>query len=383
MDFDLSVEQTQLRDTVRHLMSREATDDRLRELDEQEAYPYELYARWVEMGLIGLPFPEEFGGMAGSIMDFVVVAEEIGRRGYDLAGLYGTPIFNGLNILEHGTDAQRAELIPALIGGRVRFSISITEPGAGSDAAALRAAATRVDGGYVLNGEKIFTSGADLDDTIICVYARTSRASRPQSGITCFLVDNTAPGLEIRRVRTVGRHMFPTTQVLLDDVFVADERVLGPVGGGWTILLSGLRLERLVTSAAYVGNARTVVDEALTYAKQREQFGAPIGNAQVIAHMLADMATDVEAAALMTYRAAWMLERGNDALMEICMAKLFGSERFQHVSNCGMQILGGYGYTLEVSMQRHWRAARGATITAGTSQMQRQTIARQLGLRPR
>ena len=383
MDFDLTEEQALLRDTVRRLMTDHASDDYLRDLDEREEYPYELYARWVEMGLIGLPFPAEFGGTAGSITDFVVVAEEIGRRGYDLTGLYGTPIFNGLNILEHGTDAQRAEFLPRLIDGRVRFSISITEPGAGSDASALRTAATRVDGGYVLNGEKIFTSGADVDDTVICLYTRTSREERPQTGITCFLVDNTTPGLEIRRVRTVGRHMFPTTQLLLDDVFVPEERMLGPEGGGWTIMLSGLRLERLVTSAAYAGNARTVVDEALAYAKQREQFGGPIGDAQVIAHMLADMATDVEAAALMTYRAAWMLERGHDALMEICMAKLFGSERFQHIANCGMQILGGYGYTLEMPMQRHWRAARGATITAGTSQMQRQVIARQLGLRPR
>ena len=383
MDFSLSDDQIMLRDTVRCLMTDHAGDEYLQHLDEHDEYPYDLYSRWVDMGLVGLPFPEEVGGTAGSIMDFVVVAEEIGRRGYDLTGLYGTPIFNGLNILEHGTDELRAELLPALIAGRLRFSIAITEPGAGSDTSALRTSATKVDGGFVLNGEKVFASGADIDDTIVNLYARTRRDGRPQDGITCFLVANSAPGLQVNRIRTVGRHIYPTTQVVLDDVFVPDERVLGQVDGGWQIMLSGLQLERLVTSAAYVGNARTVVDEALTYAKQREQFGEPIGNAQVIAHMLADMATDVEAAGLMTYRAAWLLDRGEDALTEICMAKLFGSERFQHVANCGMQILGGYGYTVDVPMQRHWRTARGATITAGTSQMQRQTIARRLGLRPR
>src|SRR5690606_30543488 len=136
---------------------------------------------------------------------------------------------------------------------RRRFSIAITEPDAGSDAAALRTSARRVDGGWVLNGEKLFASGAAVDDTTINLYARTSSEGRPQSGISCFLVDNDVEGLSIRHVRTVGRHMFPTTELVLHDVFVPDERVLGAIDGGWTILLSGLRLERLVTSAAYVG----------------------------------------------------------------------------------------------------------------------------------
>jgi alkylation response protein AidB-like acyl-CoA dehydrogenase len=177
--------------------------------------------------------------------------------------------------------------------------------------------------------------------------------------------------------------MLPTTQLLLDDVFVPEDRLVGRPGDGWACLLGGLQLERIVTSCAYVGNAQTVVDEALAYAKQREQFGRRIGDFQVIAHMLADMQTEVDAARLLTYRAAWVLDQGRDALLEISMAKLFGSEAFLRVANDGMQILGGYGYTMEMPMQRHLRAARGSTITAGTSQIQRDAIARRLGLRPR
>jgi len=157
----------------------------------------------------------------------------------------------------------------------------------------------------------------------------------------------------------------------------------GDVDGGWDVLLSGLRLERISTSAAYIGNARTVVDEALAYAKERRQFGRPIGDFQAMAHLLADMHTKVEAGRYLMWHAAWAYEHGHDALLEISMAKLFGSEMFAEVANQGMQVLGGYGYTYDFPMQRHFRTARAATITAGTSQMQRNLIAGKLGLHPR
>jgi alkylation response protein AidB-like acyl-CoA dehydrogenase len=176
--------------------------------------------------------------------------------------------------------------------------------------------------------------------------------------------------------------MFPTTQIILDDVRVPAENVLGAENGGWGIMMSGLELERVATSAAYIGNAQTVVDEALGYAKEREQFGTRIGDFQVIAHMLADMQTAVEAARLLTYKAAGTVENGESNRALISMAKLFGSETFVKVAQQGLQIMGGYGYSMEMPMQRHLRAALGTTITAGTSQIQRQTIAREMGLRP-
>lgn len=382
MDFGLTEDQLALRDLVRTVMEREATEEYLRRLDEHYLYPYELYRHWVDIGLFALPFPVELGGLGGSVTDFVVVAEEIGRKGYDLTGVYGVPIFNALNVMHFGTEEQRRELIPALLAGQRRLSIAMTEPDAGSDAGAMRTRA-RADGDhFVIDGEKVFASGADADDNTIVVYCRTDPDAPHQRALSCFLVDNTTPGLTINRMPMLGRHMLPTTQLVFDGVRVPADRLLGPLHGGWEVMLSGLQLERIVTSAAYVGNAQTVVDEALAYATQRQQFGKRIGDFQVIAHMLADMQTAVDAARLLTYRAAWMLDQGRDALMEISMAKLFGSEAFLKVANDGMQILGGYGYSMEFPMQRHLRAARGCTVTAGTSEMQRNAIARRMGLRP-
>lgn len=382
LTFSLSDVQEELRATVRKLMTREATEPYLRSLDESSSYPYELYARWAELDLLRLPFPEEVGGLGGDAVDLAIVAEEIGGKGYDLAGAYGVPVFNGLQILHWGTESQRLRLLPPLLSGRLRLSIAMTEPDAGSDAGAMRTTARRIGDIWVIDGEKVFASGAAVDDTTIVVYCRTDPSAPNRNALSCFLVDNRTAGLDIRPLPTLGRHMFPTTQVHFDSVEVPADALLGPLHGGWDVMLSGLQLERVVTSAAYVGNAQTVVDEALAYAKQRHQFGRPIGDFQVIAHMLADMQTDVDAARLLTYRAAWQLAGGADAITEISMAKLFGSEMFLRVANDGMQILGGYGYAMEQPMQRHLRAARGATITAGTSQMQRQTIARRMGLRP-
>jgi alkylation response protein AidB-like acyl-CoA dehydrogenase len=382
-DFTPTQEQQDVVAAVRDMMDGVATEEYLRNHDDAEEYPYEVYQRFVEMGLLSLPFPEEYGGLGRGILDFALVAEEIGRKGYDLTAVYGIPIFNALSVLRHGDEAQKRRHIGDLLAGRVRFCVAITEPGSGSDAGSMRTAARRVEGGWLLNGEKIFCSGAAVDDTVIAVYCRTDPAASRQEGLSLLLVDNHSPGLQINKVRTLGRHMLPTTQLVFTDCFVPDDRLVGKPGDGWACMLGGLQLERIVTSCAYVGNAQTVVDEALAYAKQREQFGRRIGDFQVIAHMLADMQTEVDAARLLTYRAAWVLDQGRDALLEISMAKLFGSEAFLRVANQGMQILGGYGYTMEMPMQRHMRAARGSTITAGTSQMQRETIARRMGLRPR
>jgi alkylation response protein AidB-like acyl-CoA dehydrogenase len=383
IDFSLTDEQQDLVSMVKSLMTKHATEEYIARLDAEQAYPYELWDTFAEAGLLGLPFPVEYGGQGGSVMDFTLVAETLGYWGYDMIGVYGTPLFMGLNILHKGSPELRERWLPPLLRGEHRFSVAMTEPDAGSDVSALRTSAVLNGERWILNGEKIYASGAGVDNTTICLYARSDTAAPPKQGITCFLVPNTSPGLQIRKVETLGRHLYPTTQLILTDVEIPADQVLGEVNAGWDVLLSGLRLERLATSAAYVGNARAVVDEALAYAKVRTQFGRPIGDFQAMAHLLADMHTSVEAARYLMWHAAWSYGQGHDGLLDISMAKLFGSEMFADVANKGMQVLGGYGYTMEFPMQRHFRAARGGTITAGTSQMQRQLIARKLGLNPR
>jgi alkylation response protein AidB-like acyl-CoA dehydrogenase len=382
IDFSLTDEQTALIDTVRSLMNKHAPEEYIARLDAAHEYPYELWNTWAEAGLLGLPFPEEYGGQGGSVMDFVLVSETLGYWGYDMVGVYGTPLFMGLNILHNGSPELARRWLPTLLTGERRFSVAMTEPEAGSDIGRLRTRAVRDGHRFVLNGEKIFASGAGVRDTTICLYARTEPEAPHQRGITCFLVPNATEGLKIRPVETIGRHLYPTTSLVLTDVEIPADQVVGEVNGGWDVLLSGLRLERLATSAAYVGNARAVVDYALSYAKERKQFGRPIGDFQAMAHLLADMHTSVEAARYLMLHAAWSYGRDGDGLLDISMSKLFGSEIFADVANKGMQVLGGYGYTMEFPMQRHFRTARGATITAGTSQIQRQLIARKLGLNP-
>jgi alkylation response protein AidB-like acyl-CoA dehydrogenase len=382
IDFSLTAEQEELLATVQRLMENHAPEEYLRRLDAESRYPFELYREWAEAGLLGLPFPEALGGQGGSVLDFTLVAETIGRWGYDVFAVYATPLFCGLNILHNGSPALRERWVPPLLAGESRFCVAMTEPDSGSDVGAMTTRAERRGDRFLITGEKIFATGAGVDDTTICLYARTDPAADHRRGITCFLVPNTVAGLEIRPVATLGRHLLPTTQLIFDEVEVSADNVLGEVDGGWDVLLSGLRLERLATSAAYVGNARTVVDEAVAYAKERNQFGRPIGDFQAMSHLLADMHTAVEAARFLMWHAAWAYDRGHDALIDISMAKLFGSEVFADVANKGMQVLGGYGYTYEFPMQRHFRTARAATITAGTSQMQRNLIAGKLGFRP-
>jgi len=382
VDFALSEEQEELRAVVRQLMNAKADDAYLRDMDERAEFPFELYREWVDNGLLALPFPEELGGQGAGIMEFAIVVEEIGRRGYDVSLPYCGPIFNALNITRHGTAEQVDRFVRPFLVGDLRFSIAMTEPQAGSDAGNMRTTAVRDGDHYVLNGAKMFASGAGVPDTYINLYAKTDPSAPPGKGLSLFLVKNDLPGLEITKVPTLGRRMYPTTQIFLDDVRVPVENRVGEEGDGWRIMMSGLELERVATSAAYLGNAVTVVDEATAYAKTREQFGQPIGQFQVIAHMLADMHTQVEAARLLTYQAAWLVENGKGDRQRISMAKLFGSETFLEVARQGLQIMGGYGYSMEAPMQRHLRAALGTTITAGTSQIQRQTIASALGLRP-
>jgi alkylation response protein AidB-like acyl-CoA dehydrogenase len=382
MNFSLTDEQQMLVLSVRKLMDDHAGEPLLKLLDETHAYPYELYQKWADVGLLSLPFAQDVGGGGGSAIDMILVAEELGRKGYDVVAVYGTSVFNALNVAEHGTVAQKNELLPRFFRGDVRFAVSITEPDAGSDAGAMRTEAV-IDGDeFVVTGEKMFTSGALVDDTIICMYCRTAKDGDARSSLSCLLIDNDLPGVTIRPVETLGRHMYQTTQISLDHARVPADRLLGTLNGGWDVLMSALQLERLTMSAAYVGNAQVVVDEALEYAKQRRQFDRAIGDFQVLSHMLADMQTSVDAARLLTYRAACLLDETGNAVREVSMAKLFGSESFKEIATQGVQIMGGYGYCMETPMQRHLRAAIGATITAGTSQMQRQTIARRMGLTP-
>ena len=381
MDFSFTEEQQLLRDNVRKLMDRHAPPEYVARHDRERTYPYELYDAWVEAGLFRLPFPEDLGGLDGSLIDLVIAAEEIAYTSADFYMAFAGGIFCSLNILRKGSREQVERWIPHLLAGETRMAISISEPDAGSDVGAMRTSAARKGDGWAINGHKLWCSGAGARNTLINVYVKTDPKANHRQGMSLFLIDNDAPGLQCRKLDMLGRHCTGTYELYFEDVRADDDRLVGGVNKGWDCVLAGLQIERVLSTVGSVGAARAVVDLATQYAKERLQFGRPIGTNQAIAHLLADMATKVEAARSLMWQAAWKVSVGIDALREISMAKLLAAETYVEVANHGMQILGAYGYNMEFPMQRHLRDARGATIAAGTSQMQRNLIANLMGIK--
>jgi alkylation response protein AidB-like acyl-CoA dehydrogenase len=294
---------------------------------------------------------------------------------------YAGSVFCGLNVARKGSEEQKRRWLTKLLSGEIKMSISMSEPEAGSDVGAMRASARRDGGDYVISGQKLWATGAGAKGNVINVYVKTDPKANHRQGMSLFLVDNDTKGVELRKLDMLGRRCTGTYEIFFNDVRVPAERLVGGENKGWECVLSGLQVERITSAAGSVGAAQACTDLALEYSKERKQFGRAIGTNQAIAHMLADMATEVEAARSLVWRAAWMVAGGQDALREISMAKLMASETYVKVANLGMQIFGGYGYSMEFDMQRHYRDARAATIAAGTSQMQRNIIAGLMGLK--
>jgi alkylation response protein AidB-like acyl-CoA dehydrogenase len=374
-------EQRMYRDSLHRVMAELATPEYLRHIDREAVYPYEVYNAWVELGLFRIGFPEAYGGIGGDLTDLLLISQDLAYWSYDLYTAYSVPLYTAMTLLKIGSEAQKTEFLPALMDGRIRLSTSISEPSAGSDVSALRTTAIQVEGGWVLKGQKLWNTAAGAKGNVLQVLARTDTAVSPRKGMSMFLVPNDSPGVQCRKLDMLGRRATGTYEVFFDDVFVPEDRLVGGLHQGWSGLLACLQTERLLTSAGYVGSAQKVVDLALAYAKERQQFGRAIGEFQSIGHMLADMQTEVDASRLLVQRAAVILASGSDATREVSMAKLFGSETYAKVSNQGMQVFGAYGYSMEYEMQRHFRDARSTTVGAGSSQMQRNAIAATMGLR--
>ena len=383
MNFDFTEEQEMLRESVIKLMARHAPAESVRTWDRDRSFPENLYQAWVEAGLLRLPFPTEVGGLGGDAVDLALVIYELSRVSTDLTMAYAGSIFCGLNVLRKGTPEQQAHWLPRLLDGRVKFSIGISEPDAGSDVGNIHTMAVRDGARYIVNGQKLWTTGAGLKNSVICAYVKTDKSVHYRRGVTHLLIDNDAPGVELRKLGMLGRRTVGTYEVFLRDTPVPADRVIGGEGGGWDCLMGGLQYERAVSAAGNCGGAQAVLDLAVKYAGERVQFGQPIGSFQAIGHMLADMQSELEAGKLLMWRAAWLAAAQREALREITQAKLFTSEMYAKLANMGVQIMGGYGLNEEFDMQRYFRDSRSATIAAGTSQTQRNLLANLMGLKSR
>lgn len=372
----LSSEQRAWHETVDRFMDKEVTREYIREHDMERAYPYEAYEKIAKEGWLRLLIPENHGGYGGDIFDYALMCEGLGKFGFDFATSVLVPTFTAMNIVKFGSDAQKEAYLEPFMSGAIRFSISISEPNAGSDAASTRTRARRDGDEYVIKGQKLWCSGAAARDVKIAMLVRTDPETAKHKGLSVLIVPNDTPGLDIRKLPTLARRSTGTTEIFVDDARVPVANRLGAEGQGWEIITDHLELERIAVAAAYVGNAQTAVDDALAYSHQRVQFDQPIFDFQVIRHMLADMQTQVDAARLLVYRAAELAARHQSCAKEVAMAKLFASETLQTVSRQGMQILGGHSMLPEADMERYFREGMQCTIGGGTSQIQRAIISK-------
>jgi acyl-CoA dehydrogenase len=380
MDFSFTQDQEALRAHARELLDHVCPPEYAARCDDEARPPREAYRALAEHGWFGLAIPAEYGGSGGSVIDLAILLEETGRHFEELGvWLFRTLTYGGYAVLQHGTPEQKQQLLPKVARGELSFCFGLSEPEAGSDAAALSTRAKVVDGGYVIDGQKVFTSGMDISDYCLLV-TRTSTGAKKQQGITTFLVDTKLPGIEVRKIKTLGQRAIGTTQVFYSGVKVPASAVLGRVDHGWEAVDSYLWYERLCLSAARTGAATAAFECALSYAKSRKQFGRPIGEFQAIAHKLADMKVMLDVSRMLVYRFAWLMSQGAATRHDAAVLKLYAGEAYKAVSDLGLQILGGYGYCMEYPMQRFFRDSRLAVIGAGTSEIQRNIIARGLGL---
>ena len=366
-------------ETVQNFMDREVGREYTREHDANREFPIEVFKKMGALGWLGLLIDEENGGSAADPIMFALFCEAIGKFSLDTAACIMTSMFTATNISRHGTAQQKEHYLKPFLTGDAKFSISISEPHSGSDAAAARSTAVLEGDTWVLNGNKVWCSGAHLPNATIAVMARTS--SDRYKGFSLFLVPNTTPGLHIKKMNTMVRRSLGTTEFFMDNLRIPASALLGEVGKGWDYIGEHLEFERLSIAASQVGNARTALDDTIRYTKDRKQFGVPLASFQVLKHRMADDETELSAARLLVYSAACKMARGERAIKEVSMAKLYCSQVLFKIAFNGMQALGGYAQLPEYDMERYFREAKHGMVGGGTNEIQRSIIAKEMGIR--
>ena len=377
MDFELNESQQKLVSMVRDFCVREVKPHAMG-WDRDERFPREVVAQLGELGLLGMTVPEELGGSALDTLSVAAVVEEIARWDGSLALTVAS--HNGLgtsHLLRFGNDDLRKRFIPDIAAGKKLAAWGLTEPGSGSDAAGMRTTAVRRGKGWVLNGSKMFITQGSVGDVFV-VLALSDPAKR-QKGVTAFLLEKGIPGFSQRMLHgKLGMRSSDTAELVLEDCFVEDWRRIGEVDHGFIDTLQILDKGRITIGALSVGLGRGALEESIAYSKERKAFGKSISDFQALRWMMADMATELDAARLLVYRAALLCDLGRPYTQEAAMAKLFASEAACRAAANGVQIHGGYGFTREFMVERIYRDVKLMTIGEGTSEIQRLVIAREL-----
>jgi short-chain 2-methylacyl-CoA dehydrogenase len=377
VNFDLTEEQELVRSTVRDFAEQKVAPV-AEELDREHRFPYELVGELAELGLMGMPIPEEYGGGGSDTVSYAIAVEELTRIDSSVAITVAAHTSLGtMPIFLFGSEEQKREWLPDLAGGKKLAAFGLTEPGAGSDAGASRTRAELTDGEWVVNGSKIFITNAGTDISA-CV---TITAVTDDGEISNLIVPNGTPGYEISApMEKLGWRASDTRELSFKDARVPEANLLGPRGGGFSQFLEILDGGRISVAAMGVGLAQGAYDLAFRYAQEREQFGKPIASFQAIQFQLADMAVEIEAGRNLVYKAAWLKDEGRDFAKEAAMAKLYTGELSHRVVNQALQIHGGYGFIEESAIARLYRDQKILEIGEGTNEVQRMVIARHLGL---
>ncbi|HEX2110542.1 MAG TPA: acyl-CoA dehydrogenase family protein [Gaiellaceae bacterium] len=377
MNYDLSDEQELLRRTVRDFAEQRIAPV-AEELDREHRFPYDIVAELAELGVMGIPVPEEYGGAGGDTLSYAIAIEELTRVDSSVAITVAAHTSLGtMPILLYGIDDQKAEWLPDLASGRRLGAFGLTEPGAGSDAGATQTRAELRDGHWVVNGSKIFITNAGTDiSACVTITARTG-----ENEISNLIVPKGTRGYEISApMEKMGWNASDTRELSFDDCAVPEANLLGPRGNGFRQFLEILDGGRISVAAMGVGLAQGAYEQAFAYAKERQQFGRPISKFQAVQFKLADMATEIEAGRQLVYKAAWLKDQGRPFAREAAMAKLYTGILSNRVANDALQIHGGYGYMDEYAISRFYRDQKVLEIGEGTNEVQRMVIARHLGL---
>jgi alkylation response protein AidB-like acyl-CoA dehydrogenase len=375
LDLELSEDQKMLRKTARDFLVNECTKPFVREMERDEkGYSPDLWQKMADLGWMGLPFPEQCGGWGGSFLDLAVLMEEMGRA--CLPGPFlASVVLAGLTILEAGSDAQKEQYLTAIAKGDI-FTLALTEPNGGYDAASIHTKATAHGDDFVITGTKFYVPDAHVASHLL-VLARTKEGAK-EDGLSLFLVDAKSPGIKCTPLKTIGSDK--QCEVVFDNVKVPKANLIGKLNHGWPAVQKTLQLAAVAKCAEMVGAAQQVLEMTTAYAKERIQFDKPIGSFQAIQHHCANMLVDIDGMRMLTYEAAWLLSAGLPADKEVSMAKAWVSDAIVRVAKLGHQVHGGVGYTIDHDLQLYYRRGRAAASLFGDANYHREMIASNLGL---
>ncbi len=377
MDFEFNEIQRNVRSMIKDFVDREVRPIAM-EYEHEDKYPMPIVKKMKELGIFGFTIPEEYGGSGMDEVCYAIAMEELSVGWMSVAGILGTHMMTAWMLLHHGTEEQKNTYLPKMATGEWHSGMALTEPGSGSDAAALRTTAVRQEDQWVLNGTKMFISNAE-NATMFSVFARTDPDASKAKGISCIIVHKGSPGFQVsRHLKKMGYRGIRTSELVFDEARVPIENLLGEENRGFPMIMSALEGGRINVAARSVGLSRAAFEDSVRYAQQRETFGKPIAEHQLIAAKLAEMATRIEASKLLTYQAATMKAAGKRCDLEAGMAKFMASETAEFCASEAIQVHGGMGYIQELPVERYFRDSKLLVVGEGSNEIQRLIIAKRL-----